>query len=40
MSTALSLEAVCVNYGDVLAVDSVSLSLETGLIGCLLGPSG
>jgi iron(III) transport system ATP-binding protein len=40
VSAALVLESVCVAYGDVCAVDTVSLSLQAGSIGCLLGPSG
>jgi iron(III) transport system ATP-binding protein len=36
----LELNGVCVRYGDTVAVDGVSLSLEPGEIGCLVGPSG
>ena len=36
----LELNGVCVRYGDTVAVDGVSLSLEEGAIGCLVGPSG
>jgi iron(III) transport system ATP-binding protein len=40
MSDQLKLDKVQVQYGDVVAVHDVSLSLQTGEIGCLLGPSG
>ena len=40
MSDQLKLNKVQVQYGDVVAVHDVSLSLPTGEIGCLLGPSG
>ncbi|MEH6582544.1 MAG: ABC transporter ATP-binding protein [Halioglobus sp.] len=40
MSSQLELQKVQVKYGDFTAVRDVSLSLETGQIGCLLGPSG
>jgi len=36
----LELSGVCVRYGHAVAVDGVTLSLETGEIGCLVGPSG
>jgi len=40
MSSQLSLQQVSVRYGDFIAADAVTLSLEQGQIGCLLGPSG
>lgn len=40
MPDQLRLDNVQVQYGDVVAVRDVSLSLQTGDIGCLLGPSG
>ena len=40
MPDQLRLDNVRVQYGDVVAVRDVSLSLQTGDIGCLLGPSG
>jgi iron(III) transport system ATP-binding protein len=36
----LDLNAVCVTFGDTVAVDGVTLSLPSGEIGCLIGPSG
>lgn len=36
----LDLTDVHVRYGDTVAVDGVSLALEPGEIGCLVGPSG
>ncbi|MDX1609825.1 MAG: ABC transporter ATP-binding protein [Halofilum sp. (in: g-proteobacteria)] len=36
----LELTGVCVRYGDTVAVDGVSFTLEPGEIGCLVGPSG
>ncbi|HEY7776462.1 MAG TPA: ABC transporter ATP-binding protein [Kineobactrum sp.] len=40
MSSQLELQQVSVKYGDFIAVDNVTLTLEKGQIGCLLGPSG
>lgn len=40
MSDPLQLDKVHVQYGDFVAVCDVSLTLQTGEIGCLLGPSG
>ncbi|TXS92699.1 ABC transporter ATP-binding protein [Parahaliea maris] len=40
MSSQLALENVAVAYGSFTAVSGVSLTLESGEIGCLLGPSG
>lgn len=40
MTAQLELNAVSVSYGQRCAVNGVSLSLESGAIGCLLGPSG
>lgn len=37
---SLNLEHVSHHFGDLLAVDDVSLSVEPGEIVCLLGPSG
>jgi spermidine/putrescine transport system ATP-binding protein len=36
----LELDELTVNYGNMTAVDSVSLSIEIGELFCLLGPSG
>jgi len=36
----LELTGVCVRYGETVAVDGVTFSLERGEIGCLVGPSG
>jgi len=36
----LELTGVCVRYGDTVAVDGVTFSLDAGEIGCLVGPSG
>ncbi len=36
----LELTGVCVRYGETVAIDGISLSLERGEIGCLVGPSG
>lgn len=36
----LELTGVCVRYGDTVAVDGVSFTLEQSQIGCLVGPSG
>ncbi|MDZ7747955.1 MAG: ABC transporter ATP-binding protein [Halofilum sp. (in: g-proteobacteria)] len=36
----LELTGVCVRYGDTVAVDGVTLALEAGEIGCLVGPTG
>ncbi len=36
----LDLTGVSVAYGDTVAVDSMTLSLPSGEIGCLVGPSG
>ena len=38
--SALSLEHVSHAFGDLLAVDDLTLSLERGEVVCLLGPSG
>src|SRR3546814_17639282 len=38
--SALSLEHVSHAFGDLLAVDDLSLTLERGEVVCLLGPSG
>jgi len=38
--SALSLEHVSHAFGDLLAVDDISLTLERGEVVCLLGPSG
>jgi iron(III) transport system ATP-binding protein len=38
--TLLRLEGIACRYGDLLAVDDLSLRLRRGEIGCLLGPSG
>lgn len=40
MSSQLELRQVSVHYGEFAAVSDVSLTLESGQIGCLLGPSG
>ncbi|MDG2045860.1 MAG: ABC transporter ATP-binding protein [Halioglobus sp.] len=40
MPDQLKLHNLQVQYGDVVAIRDVSLSLQTGDIGCLLGPSG
>ena len=40
MSSQLEVQQVTVRYGDFTAVEDVSMSLQTGQIGCLLGPSG
>lgn len=40
MSERLSLVDLTIRYDGITAVDDVSLSLPTGVIGCLLGPSG
>jgi iron(III) transport system ATP-binding protein len=40
MPEQLELHEVSVNYGDFIAIEKVSLNLESGEIGCLLGPSG
>ncbi len=40
MSERLSLVDLTIRYDGATAVDNVSLSLPTGVIGCLLGPSG
>ncbi|MBE9557813.1 MAG: ATP-binding cassette domain-containing protein, partial [Proteobacteria bacterium] len=37
---ALDLRDVSHRYGDILAVDRVSLSIGEGEVMCLLGPSG
>ena len=39
MTPALHLDEVSVRYGETTAVDRASLSLDSGEIGCLLGPS-
>jgi iron(III) transport system ATP-binding protein len=36
----LNIDKVCIQYGDLLAVDSLSMQLASGTVGCLLGPSG
>ncbi|MEX1128676.1 MAG: ABC transporter ATP-binding protein [Vicinamibacterales bacterium] len=36
----LALESVSLRYGSIVALDHVSLAVETGEILCLLGPSG
>ena len=38
--SALALEHVSHAFGDLLAVDDLSLTLEAGEVVCLLGPSG
>jgi iron(III) transport system ATP-binding protein len=38
--TLLKLDGVACRYGDLVAVDGLSLRLRRGEIGCLLGPSG
>lgn len=40
INQGLIMDAVSVQYGDMTAIDSVSLALAPGQIGCLLGPSG
>ncbi len=40
MSSQLELRQVSVHYNEFAAVSDVSLTLESGQIGCLLGPSG
>lgn len=40
MTVQLQLENVSVHYGNRQAVDTVTLALDAGTIGCLLGPSG
>ena len=39
-ATLLSVESVSLRYGAVLALNDVSMQVETGEILCLLGPSG
>jgi len=36
----LEVNQACVRYGETVAVDGVSFTLEAGEIGCLVGPSG
>ena len=36
----LELQHVTVRYGETIAVNDASLTLQAGDIGCLLGPSG
>jgi iron(III) transport system ATP-binding protein len=38
--TLLKLDDIACRYGDLIAVDGLSLRLRRGEIGCLLGPSG
>jgi iron(III) transport system ATP-binding protein len=40
MSNQLEVQQVTVRYGDFTAVEEVSMTLQSGQIGCLLGPSG
>ncbi|MFN2327375.1 MAG: ABC transporter ATP-binding protein [Chromatocurvus sp.] len=40
MTQQLDVKDVSVRFGDFTAVDSASISLDRGEIGCLLGPSG
>ncbi|MDO8861192.1 ABC transporter ATP-binding protein [Haliea sp. E1-2-M8] len=40
MNNQLEVQQVTVKYGDFTAVEEVSMTLQTGQIGCLLGPSG
>jgi iron(III) transport system ATP-binding protein len=40
MNSQLEVQQVTVRYGDFTAVEDVSMSLQSGQIGCLLGPSG
>ncbi|SRR6056297_337511 len=40
MTPQLDVNHVSVRFGDVTAVDSASITLNKGEIGCLLGPSG
>lgn len=40
MTQQLDVKDVSVRFGDYTAVDSASITLERGEIGCLLGPSG
>lgn len=40
MNTMINVENVSKNYKDVLALDDVSIQIETGKIVCLVGPNG
>jgi ABC-2 type transport system ATP-binding protein len=40
MTTILEAQGLCKNYGDVAAVDAVSLSVQEGALFGLLGPNG
>src|SRR5438309_2030192 len=38
--SVVELDSLTKRYGEVAAVDGVSLTIDTGLLVCLLGPSG
>jgi ABC-type uncharacterized transport system ATPase subunit len=40
VSPLLEINGICKNFGGVIALDGVDLSVETGSLTCLIGPNG
>ena len=40
MSPLLEISGICKNFGGVIALDGVDLSVETGSLTCIIGPNG
>jgi ABC-type branched-subunit amino acid transport system ATPase component len=40
VSPLLEISGICKNFGGVIALDGVDLSVETGSLTCIIGPNG
>jgi ABC-type uncharacterized transport system ATPase subunit len=40
VSPLLEISGICKNFGGVIALDGVDLSVETGSLNCIIGPNG